>query len=225
MAERIRYVKDIGMYAFSRGRQSCLWKTPWCARYCYNNKFYQVNPKLDGIDKDDNTFWRGKDSGEFVDEVKRVTDYNTPERFRFAVRGEIWAKKPDVEKVMLILKQMPDTLFWIPTRAWQDRDMHDWIGEMILPLPNARVMASLDPTNSVGQQEALQRLGWSIVFTGDNSPPDQLLLAEGGGTTEKRTAGMYLCPKTWGDDKGHCAVCTEGCFAGRSVAVHLKKHR
>jgi hypothetical protein len=225
MAERIRYVKDIGMYAFSRGCQTCKWQTEWCRRYCYNQKFYRVNPKLEGIDKEDNDFWRGSDSAEIVSAIHKANNYEYPERFRFAVRGEIWLKRDDVEKVMLIIQQMPGTLVWIPTRAWRDYDMREWIGEMILPLPNARVVASLDPTNSRTQQDALLRLGWSVIFAGVNEDGNQLLLSEDGGTTEGRLCGAFRCPKTWSHANGHCAVCEDGCFSKGPSLIHLKRHR
>jgi len=225
MAEPIRFVKDIGMFAFSRGRGMCRWQTPWCRRNCYNNKFYAVNPKLDAIDKADNDFWRGADSADFVNAIRAAADYEDVPRFRFSVRGEIWMGRDDVERVMLIMRYLPDTLFWIPTRAWQDTIMRNFIAKTILPLPNARVMASTDPSITPEDEKYLLKMGYSVLFTGDNDSPDQLLLTEDGGTTEKRTAGMYRCPKTWGDERGHCAVCTEGCFSGKSVAVHLKKHR
>jgi hypothetical protein len=225
--EYIRYVPAIGMYAFSRGRDSCRWKTTWCAEYCFANKFYRMGWSKDEYDKADNDFWHGCESHEFVDAVKEATNWDPVPRFRFAVRGEIWMKTSDVDKVGLIMLQMPDTLFWIPTRAWQDREMANTIERFVLPLPNARVMASCDPTTTKDTMNTLNRLGWSIVFAGDNEDSNQLLL-NGDGLEEKATFGMHRCEKTWDERKGACATCAEGCFRDRGegpVRVHLKKHR
>ena len=225
MTEPIRFVKDIGMYAFSRGRQLCRWPTDWCERYCYNNKFYCVNPKLEEVDKSDNTFWRGAESEQFVMKVNMTADYKPIPRFRFAVRGEIWAKIDDVNKVGLIMMQMPQTLFWIPTRAWRSENVGAHIERFILPMPNARVLASTDPTTTPAEFDFLRRHGWSIVFVGDNKDPGQMLLSEDGECREKKTYRMHHCRKTWEALRGHCAVCTEGCFSEGQVEVHLKKHR
>lgn len=220
---RIRFVKEIGLFAFSRGRATCRWRTSWCKRYCYNRKFYRVNPRLGEFDELDDKFWRETSAEEFA-----VAIPSGIERFRFAVRGEIWIDLKDVMKVRRVLKARPDTLFWIPTRAWQVMRMQEPIEDLIMPLPNARVMASIDPTTSTYTFNALGRRGWSTVFSGDNEDPRQMQLFDISGSgrfSEKKTASMVHCEKTWHHAAGHCAGCTDGCFSCERVDVHLKRHR
>lgn len=220
MASPIRFVKEIGLHALSRGESTCRWKTDWCRVHCYNRKFYRVNPKLPEVDESDNTFWMETPAADIAGMI-RLLDV---ERFRFAVRGEIWICERDVDKVRRILNALPETLFWIPTRAWQVVGMEHAIEERILPLKNARVMASIDPHVSECTERALKQLGWSTVFTGDNEDPRQLLLSVNG-VREKRTRMHVKCVKTWSSAHGHCAECTTGCFSKERVDVHLKQHR
>ena len=227
----IRFVKDIGLYAFSRGRATCKWRTRWCLRNCYNNKFYAVNPSLPDRDALDEAYWQKTSVDEFASAIKDLE----VDRFRFSVRGEIWNNLRDVLKVQGIMKAAPDVLFWIPTRAWQDVGMMEHIEDLILPLDNARVLASMDPSVSGQMQEAIQDHGWAILFVGDNEPRGQLRLWHPVSGQprfygcESRTAKMFRCPKLWEGRRGHCAVCTRGCFAPREpfhrIAVHLKGHR
>ena len=220
----IRFTEEIGMYSFSRGRVACRWKTPWCTKNCYNNKFYRMGWSKDEYDEEYNRYWRGVDSHEFVLDVFKANGNEHPARFRFAVCGEIWGKRDDVEKVMLIVQEMPDTLFWIPTRAWHDGNIADLIERIVFPMPNARVLASTDPDTTLDEFVWLRYRGWSIVFTGDNDDPNQLLLTPNG-VRENKTLGMFRCEKTWDMRKGHCATCDAGCFSPEQVEVHLKWHR
>jgi len=220
----IRFTEEIGMLSFSRGRIACRWKTSWCEKHCYAAKFYRLGWSKDEYDEEYNRYWRGVDSEQFVLDVLKTNHNEHPARFRFAVCGEIWGKHEDVEKVMLIMQQLPDTLFWIPTRAWHDGNMADSIERLIFPMPNARVLASTDPDTKADEFVWLRHRDWSIVFAGDNSDPNQLLLAPGG-VQEKRTARMHRCEKTWDERKGHCATCDVGCFSPERVEVHLKRHR
>lgn len=224
MSNVIRFVPEIGMLAFSRGMGTCKWATEWCREHCYFKKFYRMGWATPERDKKDNNFWRIVDSDEFVTAVKLEADFEPVPRFRFSVKGEIWLVRRDVEKVMLIMRGMPETLFWIPTRAWQSGEMADLIERLIFPLPNARVLASTDPTTTLDEFVWLQHRGWSVVFTGDNEDPGQLLLTPHG-TQQKRTFGMYRCEKTWDQRSGHCATCDAGCFSPEQVEVHLKHHR
>ncbi len=224
MTEPIRYVKDLGMWAFSRGSGTCLWSTPWCQRHCYNKKFYNVNPKLREVDEHDNAFWLKTDCDRFADHLYGLARTVVP-RFRFAIRGEIWNDTLDVAVVYTIMQRMPETLFWIPTRAWQNLHMRLMIQEDIFKLPNQRVMASIDPTVSERDVTTLRKNGWSMLFVGDNDSPAQLELGPGGTCVEKPTARMHRCAKTWDQQQGACADCSEGCFSNEQVEVHLKLHR
>lgn len=220
----IRFTAEIGMHSFSRGRVSCRWKTPWCAKNCYNGKFYRLGWSKDEYDEAYNRYWRGVDSEQFVLDLFSANNYEMPARFRFAVCGEIWAKIDDVDKVMLIMRQMPNTLFWIPTRAWHDGKMAEHIERAVFPLKNARVLASVDPDTTPDAYVWLRHRGWSLVYSGDNENPNQLMLTPHG-VHEKVTSRMHRCEKTWDERKGYCATCDVGCFSADRVEVHLKQHR
>ena len=217
MREPIHYISEIGLWSFSRGCLTCRWKTPWCKENCYNLKFYSVNPKLPGIDRNDNDYWRLTHAQQIA---RRINDLKIA-RFRFAVRGEIWNTSADVMKVNEILRRCPNTLFWIPTRAWRHAYTREVIEALILPQPNSRVMASIDKTTLGEAEVELIYTGWSTVFTGDNSDPKQMFL-DG---SENRTAKYMKCPKTWKHWKGYCRECKDGCFSAKQVSVHLKEHK
>jgi hypothetical protein len=217
-ADPIRFVKATGLFSFSRGRDTCLWTTRWCSHRCFNKKFYSVNPKLPDRDVLDEAFWQGRSVSEIV---KIIRDLDV-KRFRFAVRGEIWTRVRDVGKVRDIMSRCPDTLFWIPTRAWRGK-LRLEIEMQIMRLCNSRVMASIDPTTTPREELVLRESGWSMLFAGDNNL-DQLVLAPAG-VADSRTKGFARCAKTWKGAHGHCAVCEEGCFSAARVDVHLKQHR
>lgn len=222
MADRIRYVSEIGLWAFSRGRQTCRWQTPWCQRHCYAKKFYAVNPRLPEIDEQDNFYWECNLGSAIARDI--ATAIGNARRFRFAVRGEIWYNVRDIEKVCSILKTLYDVTFWIPTRAWHDPIMRREIEFEVFGKTNARVLASIDPSDDEHEVKVLRGMGWSTVFAGDNEDPDQMLLASNG-IVPKLSADMHRCEKTWHHRTGHCAVCEDGCFASHRVDVHLKEHR
>lgn len=230
--ECIRFVDDIGMFSFSRGRSTCDFKTKWCERHCYANKFYSMGWSREDWDKLDDEWWQKTGCEEFVEEVMRCAsprmvddELVPPDRFRFAIKGEIWVNFDDVCKVRGICDILPETLFWIPTRAWWDPFMQDAIEEMVLSLPNARVMASVDPTVSASTIEELRETGWSILYvTKSNEEQGQLVLREHG-LEENVTKGMFRCPKTWEKKLGHCGTCEQGCFSAERVEVQLKYHR
>ena len=222
----IRFVKDIGLWAFSRGAPTCLWRTSWCRERCYNLKFYAVNPLLPERDREDEQFWQRTSDFEFAWIVMELG----VRRFRFSTRGEIWTDAADVQKVASIMLHAPSVLFWIPTRAWRVVEMQHSIEELVLPLPNARVLASLDPSVPEFVEDALKQLGWSTVFAGENDP-DQLRLSDAM-CVDARTQGKFRCPKTWQSTapgmnhvSGLCAECQDGCFSAHRVDVHLRQHK
>jgi hypothetical protein len=222
--KRIRFVKAIGLWAFSRGQATCRWRTPWCKANCYNNKWYKLNKDLLAVDAKDDAYWRQTRAKQLAAAIPEGID-----RFRFSIRGEIWLNYRDVMKVRKILELRPEILFWIPTRAWITQSMMEHIDELIRVLPNARVMASTDPTTSDHTEGALGRLGWSTVFAGNNDDAGQYRLIGDAKPADYlvrgKTEGKVRCPKTWQHKTGHCAVCTTGCFSDERVDVHLMQHR
>jgi hypothetical protein len=168
----------------------------------------------------DDDFWKSCSYADFLAMMQQV---GVKDRFRFSVRGEIWNNLEDMQKVRLIVLKRPQTLFWIPTRAWQSRDMLRYLMHFNDTIPNMRILCSIDPSIGPMVIEQLRYVGLSMVFSGDNDP-DQLRLTEQG-VEPSPAADMYRCEKTWEHRSGHCAVCEKGCFSGDRVEVHLKKHR
>jgi hypothetical protein len=128
-------------------------------------------------------------------------------------RGEAFAAPGDVDKVLDILTANPDTVFWIPTRAWRNASMRGKIERKIMSLPNARVLASTDIYTSKRQWAMLARRGWSTMFFGDDNARETPI-----------GEPMHLCAKTHKGLKGACATCVDGCFSTDRVNIHLKKH-
>ena len=83
-----------------------------------------------------------------------------------------------------------------------------------MPLSNAFVMASLDPSNSPSEWKSLKESGWSTMFFGDN----EARFTPNGDP-------LHMCKKTWFKMKGVCGKkCQNGCFSSKRVDVHLKQH-
>ena len=222
----VRFVEDIAMHSFSRGIGTCVYRTSWCLKNCYANKFYAMGWAREEWDKVDDDWWQASGVGDIRQEIWDANKGQPPARFRFSIKGEIWTTEEDVLKVDDIITRMPDTIFWIPTRAWQDSAMQEIIEEVVLDRANARVMASLDPSTADAYTiNYLRERGWSILYVGHNEDQEQQLLTETGDTEENLTEGMFRCPKTWEGKLGHCAICTEGCFSEKRVDVQLRKHK
>ena len=206
MAE-IRFCKDIGMFALDRPRSSCKHATPFCVKTCFNVKLERAfNHAIKPKDIRNEAYWKQVDG----DKIAKVLSKKrkSVERFRFMTRGEAFSDAKDIKKVKDILVKNTETLFWIPTRAWRNHKLRGLIELEILPLPNARVQASLDPSNTeAGVQEVIER-GWSTIFYGDDNEID----------------GRYLCQKTHYHQVGACMSCKFGCFSSKQVHVHLKQH-
>lgn len=208
----IRYCADLGLWATDRDvKKSCKWKTPFC-KNCYNWKLFRVFKGMVTKDVRNEIFWSDLDGGKFKEyfATKRKGSKN---RFRFQTRGETFANESDVFKVLNILEENSDVVFWIPTRAWRNPELKTLIEDYIMPLPNARVMASMDPTNTPEEWAYLKASKWSTMFYGD----DNMVKNPNGDFS-------YLCGKTFFKETGSCATCQEGCFSEKRVDVHLKQH-
>jgi hypothetical protein len=194
------------MFAIDRDKRSCKHLTSFCVRFCYNKKLYALYPNMEGRDDKNEEFWARLDGATLKTILSRKRKQT--DRFRFCTRGEAFSTLEDVDKVAEIIRSNPTTLFWIPTRGWRNPDIRRAIEARIFTLPNARPMASLDPSNDKAEYEALVAWGWSTLYFGYDTP----------------RKGHFLCPKTWDHEKGACASCTDGCFSTDRVDVHLKSH-
>lgn len=203
----IRWCKSIGMFAIDRSRKTCVHQTPFCKLYCYNIPLYRFRgqPMLNR-DKANDEFWDGLDGKKLTEILARKK--NQTKRLRLCTRGEAFATSVDVRRVRDLIWRNPDTLFWIPTRGWRHPKIRAEIEEWVLPISNARVLASVDPTNTQEEIEGLKLGGWSTVRIG----------------TYPRAEKRFRCPKTYEHREGHCTVCMDGCFSRERVDVHLRLH-
>jgi len=203
----IRFCQDIGLWALDRPVSSCLHRTRFCAAHCYNRKLYRLYPAMKTRDQKNETYWQGLTGQALGQDLKRKRK-GPNGRLRLCTRGEPFSTEQDVLKVLEILRANRRVLLWIPTRAWRNKALRNMIEQHVLPEKNARVLASIDPSNTQQEIEGLRASGWSTMFFGDNT---------------ERT-GSYRCPKTWQGRKGACSTCQAGCFSASRVDVHLKTH-
>jgi len=208
MKTEIRFCQDIGMFAQDRSREySCLHRTAFCEKTCYNGKLEKLySSTIPGKDSRNDLYWNELNGTVLKNALKNRKLFTG--RFRFCTRGEAFRDASDIPKIREILLSNPEVLFWIPTRAWRNFSLRYLIQDEIMPLRNARVQASIDPSNDELEIELLKADGWSTMFYGDDTATDK----------------GFKCPKTWNKAKGHCAVCEKGCFSEKRTDVHLKQH-
>jgi len=205
----LRFCKDIGMFSVDRSRKSCQFRTKFCEKACFNNKLYRVfghgmRPK----DIRNDAYWADL-TGEKLHKTLSNKRHQT-DRVRLMTRGEAIATHADLDKVIDIVKENPGRLVWVPTRAWRSPELRKRIEKELQTLENARVLASLDPSNTRKEADSLKNSGWSTMFFGDNETPiypDE----------------SVKCPKTW-DKTVSCPTCENGCFQRSQVHVWLKTH-
>lgn len=205
--EAVRHCSDIGMFALDRPVSSCRHATAFCRKHCYNRKLYaafghDMRPK----DVKNEAAWH-----ELCREpsaLKRTLDKKRLDtsRVRLMTRGEAFSDVRDVLQVRRMLQADPGRLYWIPTRAWRVPYLRRIVQALVMSLPNARVMASIDPSNTSSDVEAITAAGWSTMFFGDDNA----------------TVGRFLCPKTHAE--GRCIDCQGGCFEAGQVHIHLLQH-
>ena len=221
-----RWCDDIGMFNTDRAindtenhEGSCIHRTDYCDQTCYNVKLYKMYPDMAKRDDRCETIWKAIDKfsmpsfKQFLSRKRKST-----KRMRHMSRGEAFSTVEDVYRVREMCLATPDTLWWIPTRAWRNPMLRLMIEQDIMTLPNAAVNASFDPSNTQDEWQMMQDAGWNIMFYGD----DNMTTSPADG---KR---MFLCPKTHKKMSGHCMDCKAGCFSqktiGRTQIVHLSEH-
>lgn len=206
-----RWCSDIGMFAWDRARWSCSFRTEFCAETCFNCKFYQMYPEMAPCDAKLEGKWL-ETTGETV-KAELARKRKQTKRVRGCTRGETFSAMGDVQKVYHILKENHRSLFWLPTRGWRDPSMRDAIESIIAPMPNARLCASLDPSNTAAEWASVKASGWSTLFYGDNER-----------THTPNGDPLFRCPKTWAHVKGACASCNKACFSLDRTDAILKQH-
>jgi len=210
----IRYCTDIGMFALDRPRDvTCVHATEYCWNSCFNNKLERAFPAIHPRDIRNENYYQRLDGPSFKAVMKRKR--KSTRRFRGCTRGENFSNRADVLRWYDIITANPDTDFWLPCRAWRDKALRALILELLMPLPNAHVAASLDP-ETIDQWPELQAEGWLAMYFGDDNDTPR--------------ADGYACPKTWHHkhfkavSKAPCTTCTGGCFSKKPILVHLKQH-
>ena len=206
----IRHCKDIDMFALDRGRSSCIYKTNFCKKHCYNNKFYDMNIGLNTRDKKNDFYWKYMD-GDVI--KKSLSTKRLPtKRFRFCTRGEPFKELQDIYKLYDICIKNPNTKFWTPTRAWRHDTVIHRIIKVLLPLNNFFLTCSLDPSNTQEEFDFLNNLGLSTGFFGNDI------------TYPFKTASIIKCPNKWGNKNITCANCNSACFIHKQTHHWLKEH-
>ena len=215
-----RWCDDIGMFASDRPindvgsvKGSCDHRTQCCDDTCYNIKLYKLYPNMGKRDERCEREWQavtGNAVKDYLSRKKKQTD-----RSRHMTRGEALKDIADIYRVKDIALATPTTTWWIPTRAWRNPLLRELIMIELFPISNIAINASLDPSNTQEEEDALIAEGWNIMFYGDD-------------TKYSARGEAFKCPKTWKKLSGHCAVCKAGCFSqttiNKRVTVHLSKH-
>lgn len=213
----MRYCSDIAMFAVDRPVTSCIHCTSFCVKNCYNRKLYRIYKAMSSKDVDNEQDWNG-DIAKLVQSqlAKSRRDIG---RIRLMTRGEALSTLDDFNRVTDICKAIPDTLVWMPTRAWRTYRVERLL-ELQKECRNLRILLSLDPTSfedkEMARLHSFLDAGFSTMFFGDNERSSY--------TIAGREYTFKKCAKTWQGKKGHCLKCRGGCFSTRQVHIHLKKH-
>ncbi len=202
----MRYCKDIAMFVTDRPKSSCAFRTKFCQMNCYNRKLYKLYPNMRGAEQKIAREWDNLNAETFREQIKGKRRFT--KRFRFQTRGETFSDLADIVKVQEIIAGSPDITFWIPTRAWRSPALKAIIERRIMTLPNVRVQASIDPSNSEAELKVASE--WSTMFFGDNE--------------KHPLTDNVKCPKTWAKKKKACQTCSIGCVETKKTNVWLKKH-
>lgn len=219
----LRWCDDIGMFATDRPinsigdtEGSCNHRTPFCDETCYNIKLYKMYPNMAIKDIRNEDVWQNIKPMQVKDLISRKKKQT--KRVRHCTRGEGIKDEADIWKHKAEAEAIPDSVIWIPTRAWRDPTLNFLIRTVLFPIKNIAMNASVDPSNTKEEWAMLERQGWNIMFYGDDS-------LEESPATGKR---LFDCPKTKKGLKGHCTICKAGCFSqvtmDRQQIVKLYQH-
>jgi hypothetical protein len=226
----LRRSEGIGLWALDRGAVSCVWRTRAC-RDCYNRRISWAYKAM-------GTAWLTPDGSDSARWARaRSEAFSGLSRVRLCTRGEAFASPDDVFRVRGWISANPSTLFWIPTRAWCTGLEHGWnygmvslLEREILPLSNARVMASVDPFTAHMMPGLVQR-GFSTMYFESYEIPSGYVSGVHPGAGY---GNVIKCRKTWSVRKdpatgrlaaphGLCRSCGV-CFGTARVDVWLRNH-
>lgn len=208
----------IEMWSIDRPVASCRHCTTFCRKHCYTNKAYvQYHHNMPASDIKNEYRWGIMTGDILADEIAKKNKrarVRKVTRVRFCTKGEPFSELADIDRLRDIALASPDILFWVPTRAWRRPEFRDKIESELLAIPNMRLMASIDPSNSKEEVQRIKEGGWSTMFFGI----DDVRSAE-------ETFGLKFakCPKTHEGKHGSCQTCNL-CFGAKQINVHLKEH-
>jgi len=209
----LRQVADLGLWVLDNSIDSCKYKTKACKK-CYNLKclIYKGFRAAWVAGGKDSRAWQGATSEAF-DGLRRV---------RLCTRGEAFEDVTQVDRVARWIADNPNTKYWIPTRAWRNSSMREYLEKKIMPLKNARLQASLD-RYTIQHYESLKASGWSTMyFDHENLDPnfDNAVKC-------RKTWDKLINPKTGRTigRKAVCQRCRKGCFSDTRVDIWLKYHK
>jgi hypothetical protein len=215
MKSEIRWCPDIGLYVLDRSKDSCVYKTEFCTKNCYNNKMYKIFKHMTTKDVRNEAYWASLTPKEFARGLR--FKHHSIARFRFCARGEPFDDMSHVIKIRDIVASFPNIMFKIPTRAWRNPAMKAGIQQHIMDkYPNVRIIASIDPSNTEDELKIAHE--WRTFFFGDDTThpyENEYLFGE---------SSIVKCPKTWEKRKGYCEFCTIGCFNKEIKDIWLKQH-
>ena len=230
MQTTLRWCKDIKMWAIDRPindvgdvNGSCVHRTSFCDTSCYNVKLYKMFKGMAKKDITNEKFWQSlpTNKNDNQDSLKSLQQKlfrsrRQTKRARLMTRGEAIKDMSDVFRIKTLCEATPNTTWWVPTRAWRNKGLKQLIEDVLFPLKNVAINASLDPSNTKEEEQLLKDSGWATMYFCDDTK-----------TTSSVGDRRYLCPKTHKKLK-ICDTCKGGCFSkvaiGRTSHVHLSQH-
>jgi hypothetical protein len=153
-------------------------------------------------------FWK---SNQFPRIAKEFIEKHDIHRFRLCARGEPISEVQDLVRLRKLALLNQHTLFKIPTRSWRDPVMRSNYG-IIDRLPNIRLIASIDPSNTLKELEIASSYK-TLFFGNDEHHP-----------FEAFDIPVIKCKSKWEHIKGMCNTCRNGCFDKEVTHVWLKEH-
>lgn len=226
----MRQCPDLGLWCLDNGSDHCRWRTEAC-KDCYNRKTL-IYPNMQiawGPGGTDDQKWEAASSEGFYGLA----------RTRLNTRGEAFSNRREVMRVAGWIRDNPNTLFWIVTRAWQtgmngsperwyrlNMGMIKLIEREILCFDNARVHASIDDWTAQ-HWEALRDRGWNTMYFSRDLNPHPALGKDGARVWKcRKTWDRIRNPETnrWQHRKAVCRTCRNGCFASDRHDIWLKFH-
>ena len=191
---RIRVNKDIGsLLTIDRPKTSCIHRSPYCDKFCYNNKMYKIFKLMNGADEKNEIYWQNNTGQKIGNDVKNKMKRRKVKRFRFMSRGEAFKNISDIDKVIDIVTNNKDIVFHIPTRAWRDKDLNVLItNKLHNKFNNVRIFASIDPSNTIEELKIASQFCSGTMYFGNNEKHPYENIPNN---------NVKFCPKTWKESK------------------------